>query len=305
VKIPDRIERARGRHALVDGIPFTLPVDSHETPALMAAFPVSARAAAALLPGTEVHPLRIGPDVAVLVITVVDYLVTDIGRYVEFSIALACTQGERPSPPIAPALLRKRCGTGQFVLDLPVSSEVSVKGGKGIWGMPKHQANLDFVMTESKVWSQYDLDGQLAMRIEVDRPRFTGLPLSMAAVNYCAFRGMLNKSYIYFEGRAGFNLPFTRSARLVLGDHPRMAPLNTLGIGSRPLFAGFFPETRGVLDDHCESWFLSYDEPPTEVPEGLESVVGLGQGQEWLPPPNDPAADGRAHAPRGQVHRRR
>ena len=43
--------------------------------------------------------------------------------------------------------------------------------------MPKHQANLDFVIRDDKVWSQYDLDGQLCCRIEVDRPRWTGLPL--------------------------------------------------------------------------------------------------------------------------------
>jgi hypothetical protein len=301
MKIPGRVERTRGRYALVDGIPFTLPVDSQQTPALMAAFPVSATAAAELLPGTEVHPLRVWGDTGLLVITVVDYLVTDIGRYIEFSIALACTHGRKAAPALLPGLLQRPYGTGQFVLDLPVSTEVSVKGGKGIWGMPKHQANLDFVMTERKVWSQYDLDGQLAMRIEVDRPRYTGLPLSMPAVNYCAFRGMLYKSYIYFRGHAGFNVPFTRSARLTLGDHPRLAPLQRLHIGSRPLFAGFFPETRGTLDDHCESWFISYDEPPTTAPEGLESVVGLGQSQEWLEPPNDPAASDGAHAAREQV----
>jgi hypothetical protein len=232
-----------------------------------------------------VHPFRLAGDIGVLVITVVDYLVTDIGRYIEFSIAIACTHGERPAPPLVPALLRGRYGTGQFVIDLPVSSEVSVKGGKGIWGMPKHQANLDFAIGPRKVWSQYDLDGRPALRIEVDRPRFERLPVSMAAANYCAFRGMLCKSYIHFQGHAGLNLPFTHSARLEIGDHPRTAPLRRLGIGARPLFSGYLPETRGVLDDHCESWFLSYEQPPETVPEGLETVVGLGTSQEWLAPP--------------------
>jgi hypothetical protein len=280
-----RIERLRGRYALVDGIPFTLPVDSRDTPALMAAFPISAARAKELMPGEEVHPLRIGGDVGLLVVTVVDYRTTDIGSYIEFSIAIACTHGLSPAPALLPALLRGRHGTGQFVVDLPVSTEISVKGGKGIWGMPKHQANLEFVVRDDRVWSQYDLDGQLCCRIELDRPRWTGFPLSMAAVNYCAFRGMLNKSYVYFSGRAGFNLPLLRSARLTLGDHPRMAPLKRLGVRERPLFVGFFPSTRGILDDHMESWFLTFGEPPTVPPEGLESVVELGLGQEWLAPP--------------------
>lgn len=289
MRIPKRIERSAGRYALVDGIPFTLPVDSRDTPALMAVFTLDARRAAALLPGDEVHPFRIWDDRGLFVITVVNYEVTDIGRYVEFSIAIACTHGDRPAPALLPGLLQKRYGTGQFVVDLPVSSEISVKGGKGIWGMPKHQANLDFVVGAKTVSSQYDLDGRLAMRIEVDKPRFTGFPVATAAVNYSAFRGMLIKSYIYFRANGGVNLPFTRSARLVIGDHPRMAPLKTLGIADRPLVAGYLPRTAGVLDDHAESWFLSYVARPTEVPEGLESVVGLGLSQAWLPPPDDPA----------------
>ena len=83
-------------------------------------------------------------------VTVVDYKTTDIGSYIEFSIAIACTHGLQPGPPLVSALL-PRHGIGQFVVDLPVSTEISVKGGKGIWGMPKHQANLDFVVSKRTV----------------------------------------------------------------------------------------------------------------------------------------------------------
>jgi hypothetical protein len=285
-----RIERLRGRHALVDGIPFQLPVDSSDTPALLAAFPISAARAAEMIPGEEVHPLRLGGDLGLLVITVVDYRTTDIGSYIEFSIAIACTHGLQRPPALLPALLQGHYGTGQFVVDLPVSTEISVKGGKGIWGMPKHQASLDFVIREDSVWSQYDLDGELCCRIEVDRPRWTGLPVSTAAVNYCAFRGMLNKSFVHFRGHAGVNVPLARSARLTFGDHPRMAPLKQLQLRERPLFAAYLPKTQGILDDHMESWFLTFNQPPATAPEGLESVVGLGLGREWLAPPDDPAA---------------
>ena len=196
----------------------------------MAAFPISASAAAKLIPGEEIQPVRLGGDVGLLVVTVVNYITTDIGSYIEFSIAIACRRG---------------LSVGQWVVDLPVSTEISVKGGKGIWGMPKHQANIDFVERADKVWSQYDLDGQLCCRIEVDRPRLKGIPMPrISAVNYCAFRGMLCKSWISFKGRAGVNLPFSRSARLTLGDHPRMAPLKTLQVRERPLFTAFLEDTR-------------------------------------------------------------
>ncbi len=51
MRIPKRLKRQAGRHALVDGIQFALPVNSEDSPALMAIFPVDARRAADLIPG--------------------------------------------------------------------------------------------------------------------------------------------------------------------------------------------------------------------------------------------------------------
>jgi acetoacetate decarboxylase len=285
VRLPARQRRQAGRHALVDGIPFTMPVDSRRAPALMAAFPIDAERAAALLPGNELHPLRLPAGRGVLLITVIDYRDTDIGGYIEFSIAIACTHGPRPAPPVVPALLQRAFAAGQYVLDLPVSTEISVKGGKGIWGMPKHQAYLEFEQGPDVARSSYWLDGAPAVTIEVERPRLSGLPLSATATNYSAFRGLLMRSTISFSGRGGLRLPLTRSARLTIGDQPRLAPLRTLGIAERPLLAGWLTETEGVLDDHFEGWFLTYDRPPETAPEGLESVVDLGLGREWPPRP--------------------
>jgi hypothetical protein len=276
MKPPQRIDAETGRYSLVDGIPFELPVASHHSPALMAVFTVNADKAAALLPGHELFPVRLQGNRGVLMITVIDYTATNIGRYIEFSIAIGVTHGLRAAPRLLPLLLQKHFDMGQYVFDLPVSSEISVKGGKGIWGMPKHQANLDFRIEDHTVSSQYDLDGQLAMRITIPRPRWTGFPLRMSSANFCEFRGMLMKSSIYFHGQIGANLMRTRAAELLIGDSPRTAPLLT----------AFFPSSAGILDDHYEGWFLGYDEPPVTAPEGLGSVVNLGLSQEWLPPPS-------------------
>lgn len=281
---PRRIDQQAGRYALVDGIPFQLPVRSEQTPALMAAFSIDLDKARALLPGNEVHPLQVW-NKGLLIVTVVNYVITNIGKYIEYSIAIACTHGAKPAPRLLPALFTRSFGTGQFVYDLPVSTEVSVKGGKGIWGMPKHQANLDFVVGDQWVSSQYDLDGQLVMRIDVERPKSAWLPLSTPGTNYCAFRGMLMASYIYFKGKVGFHFMKPGSARLTIGDHPRIQALKGLEVSQQPLFAGYFPETHGVLDDHFDCWFLSEERPPAKPMEGMESVVGLGQSQEWLAPP--------------------
>jgi len=269
--IPRRLRRENNHYALVDGIPFTLPVRSMRMQALMAAFPVDPRGAQALLPDS-ISAVRL-PRKALLAVTVVNYQETVIGKYIEYSIALACRRG--------------RFGFGQYVLDLPVSTEISVKGGKGIWGMPKHQAPLNFEVGDQTVSSQYDLDGQLAAYVELARPRL-GLPLRFGASNYCSFRGMLMKSTVYFKGRA--QLGFGRGARgrLEVGDHPRLQAIKALGPFEKPLFTAFFPEAHGVLDDHYEGWFVEFDQPPEHKPEGMESVIGLGLGEEWPPPPSAP-----------------
>ncbi len=279
-----RLKRQAGRYALVDGVPFQLPISSQSTPAFMAAFTINAARARELLPGNELHPLRLFGK-GVLIIAVINYQITVIGKYVEFSVGIACTHGRRPAPPLLPGLFRRLFKTGQYVYDLPVSSEISVKGGKGIWGMPKHQANLDFVVGERTVSSQYDKDGKLVMKIEIDKPGRAWLPLSVSGVNYCAFRGMLMKSYIAFSGKVGMSLFKKGSARLKLGSHPLAEPLKRLEISQNPIFTGWFPDSSGVLDDHQESWFLSFETPPTEPPEGMESVVDLGLSEEWLEPP--------------------
>ena len=289
--VPKRLQQQAGRYSLVDGIPFQLPVACDKTPVLMAAFPINADKAQRLLPGNEVYALRLW-NKGLLVITVVNYQITNIGKYIEYSIAIACTPGKKRPPRLLPAIFPKHYDTGQYVFDLPVSTEISVKGGKGIWGMPKHQSNLDFQITDSLVSSQYDLDGQFGMRIEIDRPNSAWLPFRMGAANFCAFRGMLMKSSIYFHGKVGFKLFKQGSARLYIGDLPRLQPLKQLEIGEKPVLTAFIPDARGILDDHFESWFLSSTEKITTKPEGMESVINLGLSQEWLAPPKAKAAAG-------------
>ena len=284
MSIPRRLKKQSGRYSLVDGIPFHLPIYCRNSPCLMAAFSINAEKARQLLPGNEIYPLRLW-NKGVLLITVIDYRDTVIGKYIEYSIAIACTHGPRPAPRLLPALLTQNYDSGQYVYDLPVSTEISVKGGKGIWGMPKHQANLNFIITDKTISAQYDKDGQFAMKIEIDNPGKAWMPVNMAAVNFCQYRGMLMKSSIFFKAKAGFSLFKKGAARLTIGDHPRVRGLKELEIGKDPIFTAFIPAANGLLDDHYEAWFLSFPQPPTQRPEGFESVIDLGLSQEWLSPP--------------------
>jgi len=287
MSIPKRIKKYTGQYALVDNIPYTMPVRASKSPALMAGFFCDYQEACRLMPGKELHPMKYLNGKAIFIVTVIDYRDTSIGKYIEYSLAIACTRGLRPAPRMLPALFMKAYGTGQFILDLPVSSEVSVKGGKGIWGMPKHKANLDFVIGDKQVAAQYEKDGQFAFRIEIDRPGKCNFPLKMGATNYSHFRNMLVASYIYFDSKAGIRLGKSAKGAIYIGDHPRTRHLRDLKLSSKPFFTLYMPETNGVLDDHFESWFMTYDQKPEKVtPEGLESIIDLGLSEEWLEAPS-------------------
>ncbi|MGS2721524.1 acetoacetate decarboxylase family protein [Paraglaciecola aestuariivivens] len=280
--VPKRIKDYAGQKALVDGIPFTLPVEAIDSPAFMAIFPCDYAQAKRFLPA-NIHPLRLWKS-ALLVVTVIDYRETTIGKYIEYSIAIACTHGDKPAPRLLPGIFPNWFKAGQYVIDLPVSSEISVKGGKGIWGMPKHQAALDFKVSDSTASSQYDLDGQLVTYLEISLPKKVWFPVKVKASNFCSFRGMLMRSDIYLNNKAGFSLFKKAKARFVIGDHPRLQGLKNLNI--KPAIAtAYLPAIHGVLDDHIESWFLTHKHLPELAPEGFESVVDLGLSEDWLSPP--------------------
>lgn len=283
---PKRIKQYEGKYALVDGIPYQMPINAKKSPALMAGFSCDWKKANDLIPGDEVHALKLPNGRGVLMVTVIDYRDTSIGKYIEYSIGIACTHGKKPAPPLLNAMMVKTYGTGQYIVDLPVSSEISVKGGKGIWGMPKHKANLDFKISDDEVSAQYEKDGQFAFRIEIERPSSPSVKIKVGTTNYCRFRNMLMASYIYFESKIGINLFGKAKANLYIGDHPNVKALRDIDINSNPFFTMFMPEANGILDDHFECWFMTYDQPPTAMPEGLESVVNLGLSEDWLAPPS-------------------
>jgi Acetoacetate decarboxylase (ADC) len=284
-----RIRWLNGRYANVDGIPFNMPVRTQTSPALFAAFAIDADQAAGLLPGQELHPVRILGH-GLLIVAVVNYLDTTIGKYVEFCIGVLTTHGIGSAAPLPALAFRGHYGTGVYIYDLPVSTEISVKGGLGIWGMPKRQANLDYIVGAETVSTQYDLDGQLVVRLDIPRPRQTRLPMIMNGIAYGDFRGMLYKSYVHLRGGTGVTLG-GRQAKLLIGDHPRAEPLKQLNIRPTALATGFTPVVDGVLDDHIETWYLTADSPPPVAPVGLRDVIDLSLSQKWLSPPDRESSD--------------
>jgi hypothetical protein len=286
MKIPRRLQQYEGRYSLIYDIPFQVPIATRDAQAQMACFTCDYEKVNDLLPGNELYAVRLPNGRAVLVVAVMNYLDTNIGKSVEYSIGLTCTKGLSQAPRVLPLVLQKTYGTGQFIVDLPVSSEISVKGGIGIWGMPKHQAQLDFKVTDELITSQYEENREFAFRLEIERPTSWNFPFRLSAVGYCAYQNMIRTSYLYFNGIGKFNIFKKAKGRLFIGDHPRVAPLKGLDIDGDPFITMFMSKATGILSDYSESWFITYDKPPAKMPEKLVDFEGLSLSQEWLDPPS-------------------
>ena len=136
--IPRRQKEITGRHSLVDGIRYVMPIDSWDASAIVAVFPCDFQQARKLILHGYVQPFRIWNS-ALLIVTVIDYRKTDIGSYIEYSIAIACTYGKNPAMRLLPGLFRNSFGTGQYVVDLPVSARGCPDGAAGSqdWSVSK------------------------------------------------------------------------------------------------------------------------------------------------------------------------
>ena len=66
MSIPKRIRNYEGRYALVDKIPYRMPIYAKDSPAIMAGFSCDYKKAEKLLPGNEVHALKLPNGRAVL-----------------------------------------------------------------------------------------------------------------------------------------------------------------------------------------------------------------------------------------------
>ena len=133
----------------------------------------------------------------------------------------------------------------------------------------------------------------MVSRFDVRQPSKFWLPLNMGAANYCQFRGMIMRSFIYFKGKAGVHFMRPDAARFILGDHPNADPIRSLEHRPTPLFAAYIPDVQGVLDDYFDCWFITSDmRPDMPFGAGLEATYPLGYSEDWLDPPDrDPNFD--------------
>jgi len=185
--IPRRLSRESNHFALVDGIPFTLPVRSQRMQALMAAFrsiPTRRRRSSP----TAACEQRASGRKALLVITVVNYEETVIGKYIEYSVALGLRPPRSNPPPLLPFLLQGHYPVRAIRLRPAGQYRDLRQGREGDLGDAESTSDLDFQVGDKTSRASTTSTVSSPRTGDVGPPR-ADVPLAVGAGELCQFRG--------------------------------------------------------------------------------------------------------------------
>lgn len=235
-----------GEIVAVDGRTVVLPLRILDASQGLVMYPVPIAPAQALLDalhGGTLVPADLGRGRAALEIYVVDYRVTDLGRYRELGISLFAAPKGNPS------------AVGLCTLAEPVTDPFACRAGVDIWGEPKTEERLDFVEREDALECRFVRAGTGARVLDLTLPRGgTGASIRMPLRLYSRVRGALHVSQIRRSGRGDRLRANGRGVKLTLHEGPDgrvdpvVAVLRAFGLpDARPMLCGWTEHMTAVM----------------------------------------------------------
>jgi hypothetical protein len=193
-------------------------------------FVVNADAAQRMIDYSGLQVCRFGRGRALVVLMLMRYEDTDLGRYYEYGTNVMV------NPPGSDAHgLSALQSAGAFVHHLPVDQAFTLEAGRTIWGYPKVMA--DFTVRNGRQFGfDVAIDGQLAVSMEF-RP---GLPVPSAFTA----RPQVHSTYSHLDGITRETPGEMRMSGvryrlggvdIRLGEHPYATELTSLGLPKRAL----------------------------------------------------------------------
>jgi hypothetical protein len=222
------------------------PLFFTELSALAAVFHAPAPTVRALLPDPLLRPVEFLPGRALVVLSALQYVQSDLGPYNEFVVAFPAAFGEHRLP----ALDALRQGLGRegaaYAWRMPVSTARAAQAGAGIAGFPKVVADVRFVREgrEQRAWVQHD--GRLDVQLSVEADDSAG-DRTLKLRSYTRKDGVTLQSLFVMRQTRWRDLLQPAAVRLALGDGPLAEDLRRLGLSERPIAAHGCTEAQGLL----------------------------------------------------------
>jgi len=241
------IEPAEPRTYEIEGQTVTMPLVVGRADIGVATYLVNASKAQELLPASDLDVVELIPGRAMLTISCVDYVETDLGRYNEISLSFFVRKrGQQPTIPYAGSLadlVRGRLPT--YIHRLPVTTILSREAGCQIWGFPKVVNEIRFRTKGDRYQCAWDADGKKVFRFSVRRGGNRTMPDSELAT-YSYIDDVLHSTrFVQGVDEMGMHLG---GAKIELGDHPIADELRGLGLPKGALMSMWLGGMHGTFD---------------------------------------------------------
>lgn len=237
-------ESARGSQqsvALSDGTTVEMPLLTYGAEMFSAFFTISASKARALLPSTDLRPVRPSPRRALLAVQVMEYREKSIEPYREFVVSLLVHRG--PDLPVASAALMERMpGAGAYLAHIAVTTEESRRVGWEVLGFPKFLCEVELAETSSERIAEVSEGGSPIFTLAVRKPAgYRERQRSFYSYSLGPDDNRLYHVPYEYTAKAGFRFG-PRSARLHLGDHSVSQEIADLRPSASPLLSTHIPQ---------------------------------------------------------------
>ncbi|MBE3008935.1 acetoacetate decarboxylase family protein [Microbispora sp. NEAU-D428] len=227
---------------VVQGRRVETPVEVRDASVCLAAYPVRADAARAVLAYSGMDVTEVLPGKALCSLVFVRYHDSDLGSYNEFGVTFLVRPVDAGPPPrrgpLAGLKDLRGAGSGAFVHWLPVDQAFTLEAGRTIWGFPKELADVDLRLGSPYKRCLLRRDGRMVVDLLI-RP---GIPATPAPLLGEALP--VPDAYAHLDGVTR-RIPWTVRARGIrwrpggalirLGNHPIAKELSELGLPRRAL----------------------------------------------------------------------
>jgi len=242
-------EDVRQIDVMIGEYPTKSPTFYYDASYISAAFPARYRGLRELMPDPRYVPARLAPGLGVVAITCAENRDTDIGPYREVSISIPLNEPYfRANLPGRALMSARRLGQVHlFVRHMPVTSEVSLRGGVDFYSAPKFIAEIDFS----------EIDQQLRCRLAEGQEHI--LTLSGKRIPTPRSQRIDGFLHLWMDGQpqsAQFKihqLQYGMSSRrgaavLELAErHPIALELRRLLVSRKPLQYEYVPQSESIL----------------------------------------------------------
>ena len=199
-------------------------------------FPAPTAALQSVLPSLKLKPVEIKPGTGLVHLRANDYHKVEIfGTFKELHVNIPVIYETQPG---VPGL------EGDFIVQLPLTSEEGRFMGLHAHGYPKFLASIDFEKEGDYHRCRVSVDGKHLITLEVEI--VPAQQKSWSWYEYTVIDGHLLRTPFQHNGRWG-SVESNKGASFVLGDHPFAREIACLGMEQVPARHDYAPQLSSIL----------------------------------------------------------